>query len=265
MWTTSFFATVVGFAAMVYDHILTAETEMRVVWANRNAGVLHKLAFGISRYMPEVVIGYTVYVFSGTARDLNDVSCRAFIWLFGATAVLFAAISHSVLVLRIYNLWDQRKSVARILMALFILGILATIVIGIFCQLQLKPIFLQTFAICTVKVKPKILSVLFIVQSLFDVVIVFIAVWNALERPHRNTGDMISSLQKDGLVLLCILFAVRTSYLIVSFVGNAGQTFAMVSTGWALASILTARLNLRIDGLALKRGQLVISGWDEED
>ncbi|KAJ7464662.1 hypothetical protein B0H11DRAFT_2050508 [Mycena galericulata] len=256
---------VVGLVAMVYDHLLTAHVEMQVVWGNSNVSRLSKLAFGVNRYMTEAVIAYTVYVLSGTAQNLDDVVCQRFLWVFGGSAIVVGAISQAIVVLRIYNLWDERKRVATALICAFVACIVSTVIIGILCELQLKPVFSEIFGICVISVKPKILPVLFGVQSFFDVLIICFAVYNALESPRRNHLELISSLQKDGLTFLLILFALRTVYLVSSVAGNAGQCFVIVSTCWAFSAILSLRLNLRLDGLALKRGDVFKSEWDSSE
>ncbi|KAJ7149055.1 hypothetical protein C8R43DRAFT_510616 [Mycena crocata] len=50
--------------------------------------------------------------------------------------------------------------------------------------------------------KPLILSVMFGVQSFFDVLMIIISVYNALEWPHRNQSEVITSLQTTGSNLL---------------------------------------------------------------
>lgn len=88
----------------------------------------------------------------------------------------------AIVVLRIYNLWDDRKRVASALMYAFVACISSTVMIGFVCELQLKRMtlplsvfsrlvnvpppagFSDVFGICVINVKPKILPVLFGVQ-----------------------------------------------------------------------------------------------------
>ncbi|KAJ7780784.1 hypothetical protein DFH07DRAFT_793369 [Mycena maculata] len=252
----------VGLVAMVYDHVLTAHVEMQVVWLNKKVSLLSKLAFGVNRYMTEGVIAYTVYVLSGAAQGLDN---ARFLWVFGGSAIVVGAISQAIIVLRIYDLWDQRKRVANALIYVFVVCIGATVMIGFVTEVQLKPGFSEILGICVINVKPKILPVLFGVQSFFDVLIISFAVYNALESPRRSHIELISSLQRDGLTFLLVLFALRTAYLVSSIVGNAGQCFVIVSTCWAFSAILSLRLNLRLDGLALNRDSVFKSEWDLSD
>ncbi|KAJ7643776.1 hypothetical protein FB45DRAFT_896035 [Roridomyces roridus] len=254
----------VGLVAMVYDHILTVPDEIKVVWGNKNVSRLSKIAFAVNRYMTEGIIAYTVYVFSGSAQGLDDAACSTFLWIFGASAIVVGAISQAIVVLRIYHLWDDRTRVANALIYTFIACITSTIIIGCMVELQLQPKFSAALRTCVITVKPKILPVLFGVQSFFDILVISIAVYNALENPRRNHLELISSLQKDGLTFLLVLFALRAAYLISSVVGNAGQCFVIVATCWAFSAILSLRLNLRLDGLVLQRdtSQVFEIQWD---
>ncbi|KAJ7464793.1 hypothetical protein B0H11DRAFT_2198006 [Mycena galericulata] len=249
--------TAFGLVSMVYDHFLTFGEEARVIWGNPKTRAVSKVVFGINRYLPEAVISYTVYVFSGSDFYLNDRSCGDFLWFFGASSMLFGAISHSIVVLRIYTLWDERTTVARLLVGIFFVCIVATTVMGIISELQLQPLFKFSgvFTTCILLSKPRILIVVFGTQSFFDIVIIAISVYNALERPHRDHSDVVSALQNDGLKFLVTLFALRTSYFISSLAGNPGQCFAIVATCWSFTSIIGARLHLRLDNLDAKEAR----------
>ncbi|KAJ7439215.1 hypothetical protein FB451DRAFT_1302633 [Mycena latifolia] len=246
--------TVFGLASMVYDHFLSLGAEFHVIWTNPKVRVASKVAFGINRYLTEVIISYTVYVFSGTDDHLNNRRCETFLWLFGSAAMVFGAISHSIIFLRIHALWDPRTNVARIMIGIFFTCIVATTAIGVLCVLQLQPLFKfsDIFTTCILLSKPRILTIVFGVQSFFDVLILLVSVYNALERPHRNNSEVITSLQNDGLKFLLALFVLRTLYLVSALAGNPGQCFAIVATCWSFTSIISARLHLRLDGLGLK-------------
>ncbi|KAJ7913545.1 hypothetical protein B0H13DRAFT_1873817 [Mycena leptocephala] len=242
--------TAFGLASIGYDHFLTLRQEFQVIWMNPKTGFASKAAFAMNRYLTESVIAYTVYVFSGTF-ELNDTVvlltsmqlCGRFLWFFGSAAILFGAVIHSIVVLRIYALWDQRTNVARALTATFFICIVAITTIGVLCELQLQRKWL--FANSTSL--PLTLH-----QSFFDVLTIIITVYNALERPHRNHGDVITSLANDGFKFLLMIFCLRSMYLVSSLLGNPGQCFATVATCWSFTSIISARLHLRLDGLALK-------------
>ncbi|KAF8214995.1 hypothetical protein K438DRAFT_1955000 [Mycena galopus ATCC 62051] len=227
------FFTAFGLASLVYDHCLTLGMEVKFIWLNSKTGWASKAAFGINRYLTEAIIAYTVY-----------------------TAIIFGAVTHSIVVLRIYSLWDQRANVARALIFTFFICIIATLAIGIFCELELQPLFQfsEFFGTCvlTSSSMPRLVSVAFAIQTFFDVLILVIAVYNALERPHRTTGEVINSLAKDGFKFLLATFWLRSLYLVTSLVGNPGECFATVATCWSFTSIISARLHLRLDGLALK-------------
>ncbi|KAJ7367390.1 hypothetical protein DFH08DRAFT_837381 [Mycena albidolilacea] len=236
------YLTAFGLASIVYDHCLTLGMELKFIWMNPKTGLASKAGFALNRYLTEGIIAYTVYIFSGTYTALNDeTSCGRFLWIF------------AIIVLRIYALWDQRTNVAKALMATFLVCIVATIVTGVFCELSLQPLFKfsEFFTTCLLSSMPRLVSATFAVQSFFDVLILVIALYNALERPHQTNDEVITSLANDGFKFLLAIFCLRSLYLVSSLVGDPGQCFATVATCWCLTSIISARLHLRLDALAL--------------
>ncbi|KAF7364837.1 hypothetical protein MVEN_00354000 [Mycena venus] len=266
------FFTAFGLASIAYDHCLTLGMEFKVIWMNPKTGWASKAAFWLNRYLTEVIIAYTVYIFSGSYVQLNDAVsdfnfiwpikfpihlgqlCGQFLWIFGSAAIVFGAVTHSIVVLRVYALWDQRTNVARALTVTFFICIVATAAIGIACELKLQPLFKFSpfFTTCILSSMPRLISVAFAVQTFFDVLILVITVYNALERPHRNHSEVITSLANDGFKFILAILFLRSLYLVTSLVGNPGECFATVATCWGFTSIITARLHLRLDSLALK-------------
>ncbi|KAF7348232.1 hypothetical protein MSAN_01776800 [Mycena sanguinolenta] len=278
--------TAFGLACIVYDHLLTLSMEFKFIWMNPKNGWASKAAFGINRYLTEVIITYSVYIFSGTYTSLDDLvssvhgnfglsahrgtavsppsailrflmrntSCARFLWLFGVASIIFGAVTHSIVVLRVYALWDQRTYVKRLLIVAFFICIIATLATGIACELELQPLFKFNpfFVTCLLTSLPRLVSVAFAIQTFFDVLILVIAVYNALERPYQNRGDIINSLANDGFKFILATFFLRTLYLVSSLVGNPGQCFAIVATCWSLVSVISSRLHLRLDGLKLR-------------
>ncbi|KAJ7145244.1 hypothetical protein C8R46DRAFT_1232209 [Mycena filopes] len=161
--------------------------------------------------------------------------------------MVFGTVTHSIIILRTYAIWDERNNISRVLLATFVVCIAATTAFGILSELQLQPRFKFSpiFSTCLLDKIPEP------VISAFDVLIILISVYNALDRPHKTHSDVIESLQTDGLKFLFALFVLRTGYLVSSIVSNPGQCFTVVATCWSFTSIISARLQLRLDGLKL--------------
>ncbi|KAJ7816771.1 hypothetical protein B0H14DRAFT_2844117 [Mycena olivaceomarginata] len=262
------YLTAFGLASIVYDHCLTLGMEPKFIWMNPKTGLASKAGFALNRYLTEGIIAYMVYIFSGTYTALNDeTSCGRFLWIFGFSAIIFGAVTHSIIVLRIYALWDQRTNVAKALMATFLVCIVATIVTGVFCELRLQSLFKfsEFFTTCLLSSMPRLVSATFTVQSFFDVLILVIALYNALERPHRTNDEVITSLANNGFKFLLAIFCLRSLYLVSSLVGDPGQCFATVATCWCLTSIISARLHLRLNALALGAKPLPLNILDNVD
>ncbi|KAJ7929609.1 hypothetical protein B0H13DRAFT_1859602 [Mycena leptocephala] len=169
-------------------------------------------------------------------------------------SIIFGAISHFVILLRIYALWDHREKIARILITAFVLCISTTTILGIFCALHLQymsaeaaqMVYVDPLKTCAFGTKPKVLIAMLGILSSFDLFLVVITVWNALERPHVTNIEVIGALQTDGLRFFLPfdspIWFLQYSELIV----------------WALCSVINSELHMRLEGLALPRGPVIM-------
>lgn len=57
----SYFFLVAGVAALLYDHALTFEDEIFLIWLNSAGGIGNRLGFIVNRYMTEALALYVVY------------------------------------------------------------------------------------------------------------------------------------------------------------------------------------------------------------
>ncbi|KAJ7716662.1 hypothetical protein DFH07DRAFT_862037 [Mycena maculata] len=138
----------VPFVIVVFDHLITLDDEINTIWRNPTVGLASKVAFVVNRYLTEAVIAYTVYS-----------QCRRFIWVFGIACVVAGAISHFIVLLRVYSLWDRRAIVARMLTLAFTGSISAITVLGVFAAIQMQPelSFLEPLHICVLGSTPKVI------------------------------------------------------------------------------------------------------------
>jgi hypothetical protein len=52
---------VAGVAALFYDHVLTIQDEVRLIWLNPESGLWNRMSFMANRYMTEGLAVYVVY------------------------------------------------------------------------------------------------------------------------------------------------------------------------------------------------------------
>ncbi|KAJ6474404.1 hypothetical protein C8R47DRAFT_1144032 [Mycena vitilis] len=245
----------VSFIAVVYDHLITLDDEVDTIWKNRNVRWHSKAAFVVNRYLTESIIAYVVYILSGMSTTLSDTVCHRFIWIYGSTCVVAGAISHFVILVRVYALWDRRASVARVLISAFAVCITTTTVLGVLSAMEMEP-NLHYFAplrTCIFGSKPKVLVGMLGVLSFFDLSLVILVVSNAMERPRLTHIEIVSELQSDGVGFFLCIFVLRFADLMVSVFREPGEIFIAITTVWGFCTIINARLHMRLEGLSLSR------------
>jgi len=240
----------VALVLVLYDHLLTLDDEFSAIWTNPHRYYLQKLTFVLNRYFAEAVVLYVAYVFSGSAH-LDDAGCRRFIWVFALAASVFIGITQFFIIFRVYHSWDKRKQITVILLVGFTAFITATTTLVIITVIKLQPVisFIPELGICAILDLPSTFPYVFGALLGFDVFLILLAVFNAFERPHRTNTDILDSLHSDGAKLFLILALLQVAALTMSIVGTPADTFGVLSMVWALNSVITSRIHLRVEGL----------------
>ncbi|KAJ7045828.1 hypothetical protein C8F04DRAFT_1249202 [Mycena alexandri] len=106
---------------------------------------------------------------------------------------------------------------------------------------------------CGVTQKPWALPVVLGVWVSFDFLVIILAVCNALEMPHHTDAEVMASLQQDGARMFVCLLALRLANFIVALVADPAYCFVTFTVLWAMCSIVTSRLQLRVERLRITR------------
>ncbi|KAJ7500230.1 hypothetical protein B0H11DRAFT_1909195 [Mycena galericulata] len=117
--------------------------------------------------------------------------------------------------------------------------------------------------------------------SSFDLFIVILAVWNAMERPHLTNIEVVSALQGDGIKFFVAIFgsenflhcpsrshelslALRFANMVFSiFRSQSGECFIAVTIVWAFCSVINSQLHMRLEDLALPRNRGPVIMFDD--
>lgn len=57
------------------------------------------------------------------------------------------------------------------------------------------------FDSCIISFKPKIIAIVWAGPIVFDIIVFFFTVWNAIDRPRNMATTITNSLYRDGVVL----------------------------------------------------------------
>ncbi|EEB89468.1 hypothetical protein MPER_12429 [Moniliophthora perniciosa FA553] len=285
---TARYITVASLVCLVYDHIQTLHIEFKNVWTNKKHKNWYKLSFVVNRYLSEAVVAYVIYVLSGRGSSLDDAAyvyincssvqkvsdrilpsrCRRFVWVFTIMATVVVAVSQFFINLRVYQTWETREHMTIILTGGFAIFISGVAVLAVLTAIEVQPDthFIPIISVCTFFKIPIKLQVLLGILASFDLFLIILAVYNALDRPHKTNSEVIESLHLDGAKLYFLaslwhlpnavifvahkaLIVLRLANMVVSIIGRPPECFSVMCLVFALNSVIVSRMHLRLEGL----------------
>ncbi|KAF8993324.1 hypothetical protein BDQ17DRAFT_1546132 [Cyathus striatus] len=254
--------TAAGFTLLLWDHLNTLSKEVDLIWrgSGRYSWML-KVAFLFNRYVHEGYMLFVVYVTSGIRAPSDDV-CRSYLMavvFFGTVATIIAQF---LLILRLYVLMDQRRAVLYWLTAGFVIAVAVSLLFTILSMIDFKngPIgVVPVLNVCVLIEKPRYALGILSPMCAFDVFVVLLSIYNALDRPYRSNAEFFTSLYKDGVRIFLGNAVLHLVDLLVVIFGSADKLFIILIFFCALSSVLISRLTFLMEKIEnLKYGSLII-------
>ncbi|KAJ7859260.1 hypothetical protein B0H13DRAFT_2356147 [Mycena leptocephala] len=249
------YISVAGVAALLYDHILTFEDEVHLVWFNSASSIGYRLGFIINLYVTEALAIYVVYGNGGSysAEESHYV----------ALSDLHLDFVHGcdglyLELALLYSLWDRRRVIK------WILGVASGTALSIslaFIVVVASEIQVSAGAMCALLKKPWALPFALGALTSLDLFVITMTVLNALDRPYKRQADVMITLQRDGAVMFVFLFLLRVINFVLSIAGDAMYCFVTVTLVWSMCCIVTSRIHLRVEQLRFIR----FTGVSDED
>ncbi|KAK0230143.1 hypothetical protein IW262DRAFT_1453054 [Armillaria fumosa] len=245
---------------MIWDHLLTLDQEIDAIWISRDKGYLPKLIYILNRYFAEGVLLYTAYVWGGPITQFSVglyPGAMAFHHIINSDGRV-ASIHHPpvIIAMRVYKSWDNEKRAGCVLLVAFsactsaaiILAVITVIILLMSRGLIPVP---HLGNVCFVKGLPRTIPALLATLLAFDIFIVLMVLYRALEKPRRTHIEAINSFHRDGARLylgVCLLWLLL---LIVSITSQNEPHifFSILCASWALNTNIGCRLHLRVEGL----------------
>ncbi|SJL18492.1 uncharacterized protein ARMOST_22082 [Armillaria ostoyae] len=240
-------------ALLLWDHCLTFDEEVTTMWGSFKGPILPKVIYVMNRYFTEVVLLYTAYVFAGlrgpTANKNQD--CEIVFWLIPMSATLIAGILQcsSPVSISGISMADSNCSfdhAAR----LSTLGSQANYTM-VLTLLETQVVLPPRVAICAVLEVPKTMPFLMGILLLFNLFVISVSFYNALEEPRRRESEVLDSLRRDGAKIYFIVSLLWVLLLITSLFAKMWVYFPIMILAWSVAANLTSRMHLRIESLRL--------------
>ncbi|PBK93969.1 hypothetical protein ARMGADRAFT_1164799 [Armillaria gallica] len=238
---------------ILWDHCLTLDEELTAMWGPFNGQNLTKVIYIMNRHFTEAVMLYTTYVFTGLGGSTANEVCATVFWLFTMSVTVLAGILQFFIMLRAYRLWDHKQTIRRVLLAVFVGCITGTFALSVMTVLLLLKSRVQlplNVDICAVHSRvPKTIAYTMGIMLFFNLFVILITFYNALEIPRRSEHEILDSLRRDGARLYLIVSLLWMLLLIASVTIETRSFFSVLMLVWALKANIASRMHLRIETL----------------
>ncbi|KZS86913.1 hypothetical protein SISNIDRAFT_491535 [Sistotremastrum niveocremeum HHB9708] len=233
----------IGFVVLAYDHCLCLNDEIVLVWKAKSS--FARTAFLFNKYivvLSSVIIAWEINGFSGpwagqvrlkASSPIAVTHCASVIWIpiAGVLGIISQALANLLLLLRIYSLWDHRKKVMLVTLAVYLSCFLVSIsFIGITIH-RLRPEMVysgEPFRTCVLLKKSSSLSVAWGVPILFDVFMVCSTVLNAFDRPRGVDTKLTRLLLRDGVLYHVVSTHIYNFVDLIGLIPTSYQTFVFL-------------------------------------
>ncbi|KAK0467639.1 hypothetical protein IW261DRAFT_1612898 [Armillaria novae-zelandiae] len=253
-----------GIALLLWDHCLTFDEEVTTIWASFKGPILPKVIYVMNRYFTEAVLLYTAYIFAGLRQptankvgpwrfcDNLTLMCASVFWLLPISSTLVGGILQFLIMLRAYRLWDHKQTMRKVLIVVFVACMIGSLVLSVRMALTLmraQVILPPWVIVCAVPEVPKDAPFLMGILLLFNLFVLLVSFYNALEEPRRRESEVFHSLQRDGAKVYFVVCLLWVMLLIASVVAEMLVYFPVLILAWSVGANLTSRMQLRIESL----------------
>ncbi|KAK0443932.1 uncharacterized protein EV420DRAFT_1649040 [Desarmillaria tabescens] len=171
--------------------------------------------------------------------------------------ILTKVMNTGYIMMRAYRLWDRRNAIHKTLTVVFVACIIGatifsvrTVLIVLRSQVQL-PLDIEVCAIGLNVPKTIAYTMGLMACLFFNLFVIFITLYNALEIPRRSEYEIFDSLWHDGGRLYLIASLLWMLLLIGSVTIQMPSFFPILMLVWSLKSNIASRMHLRIESLRL--------------
>ncbi|KAF8881886.1 hypothetical protein BD779DRAFT_1675225 [Infundibulicybe gibba] len=234
---TSQAITAFGLALAVWDHTITLDSEVRYAWSRSTLSPFGKAAYIFNRYITDATLALTAHHLGGT----------------------------SFVTTTIFDLWERRKTIARLLIIISVLYIPTLFVIAIQTLLTDPELVvpLPHARVCgaSADLESWSLQAAFGILVGADLIIILLVVLNAMSRPRRTDYDLIFALHRDGAAMYAAILAIRIITLVVTITFDPSTSLVTLAPSFAISAAVNSRLIIRVAKLKERASRDISSLW----
>jgi len=258
------YVTIAGIVVLLYDLILCFPVELKLIW--RSQLTPPKLWYIVYRYSAFLFLFFLMNDVIAS-RNLSGEWCAWTSIVVGVLIYIADAIGHGLIIYRIFILWNRDKRILRLMLlgSSVVNSVSFAFIILTVRTFADKPMFVASINACTISIKPKLLIGVWVPQILFDVYVLFLVLWNAMDRPRHANENLSEMLRRDGVFFVMATWALRIQNLILCSVGSPVLGFLGISFTESLITTINSRLLLKIFKAEHPREQQLVTLEDEHD
>ncbi|KAM5532115.1 hypothetical protein V8D89_014208 [Ganoderma adspersum] len=252
--------TLVGFTALLYDHLVTLPDEIALIWRGKK-GVVSTI-FLMNRYIVPVILALDIFEAFGNAAA-SIMFCKTWTILQAYLTILSYISIHAIVAWRVYAIYNAQRWVTRLL---WIVGSLNFAVAVSISTVSLVPIIaeLHPFHHACVGSVPNYIWAVWLPSITFETLLFGLTIKAMFHEGQRHSLTSLSLLlYRDGMlyfvaVTFCSLFSLMVWALAGPDLLGLARYFAL-----AMVNIAGARLVLNLKSYAATRSGDPDLDWDE--
>lgn len=189
-------------AAVLWDHVSTLDLEVELIWKKKWS--LAQGLYFINRYVGDLMFIYATALMLWIPNEPFKLLCISFgkvqTWL----SILSLGAMQGIMVHRIVSMYQQKRAILAVLLAAFLLELVAAIVIGVYSTRENGiPLFYDTvngtLRTCIPSIPPWFWG-LWMLLMVFDFLIFVLAIWEGLQFRKESQARLRSRQMNEIMV-----------------------------------------------------------------
>ncbi|GJE92490.1 hypothetical protein PsYK624_086440 [Phanerochaete sordida] len=242
--------TLVGITALVYDHLLTLDQEIDLIWRGRPGFV--SLIFLVNRYLVPCILIVDVYEQSGVTPS-SKLFCQVWTVLQSYLTLASFMLIHAIVAIRVFALHNGRSWVRRFLWVSGTIYLLTTTVVITLGSVEVVST-LQPYHGACVGTMPWYLWFSWLPTVIFESILFMLTILALLNQEDcRSFSKLTRILYLDGLVYfaavtICSTFSLMVWAFAPVTLNGLARYFSL-----AVVNVVSSRMVLNLKAYALKR------------
>ncbi|KAF8479435.1 hypothetical protein JB92DRAFT_3102217 [Gautieria morchelliformis] len=245
--TWSRYACMAAFVLLLWDHVLTFKHEVQYIWPSR--AIVVKWMFLINRYLVCVILGFNLHTQSGiSTAGLTDNVCKGWIMVVFGLGCVSVAISHWLVLLKLWKLWDGNRVLVVRSIVIYALLQFGSISFWALTAQEALPTthFSQRTRMCALSMRPRFLTEFYAWVLAFEILAYVMVCYNSLSRPRESHKALMEVLHHDGVLYFIATITLRILNLVMAVRDVPTQIFLGIYFIWAVITTLISRMIIDI-------------------